>query len=1086
MKRALLLTAVVVSVVQLAWSQTDKAWSTVADKNFTINEHVRRQSFPQEFKIFKFSPQILREVLANAPQRFGSRTNGAVISIPNADGGIERFEMFEASNFAPALQAAFPEIRSYVGRGLDDKNALLRMSVDPSGIQTMVFRTGKRNEFMEPYSADGTVYAVYNSSRNKGELPFVCSTDDVSLANSLEKQAAPQSRLSNSGELLTFRLALSCNAEYTNYFGGISGALAAFNATMTRVNGVFEKDLAIHMNIIANTNLVIYTNASTDPYTTMGQWNGQLQSTLNSVIGNANYDIGHMFGKTGGGGNAGCIGCVCVTNQKGRGITSPADGVPMGDNFDIDYVAHEMGHQFGGNHTFSNDVEGSGVNVEPGSGSTIMGYAGITAQDIAAHSDDYFVYASIKQIQDNMIGKTCPVRTPLSNVAPVMNAGPDYIIPKSTPFILTGSGTDADGDSLTYCWEENDSATSQVGFNSQASPTKTGGPNWRSYDPTESTSRFCPPLARVVANQLTTTFGSIKSEAVSSVARELNFVLTGRDQILGVGQTNTDAMKVTVTAAAGPFLVSAPNTAVSWQAGSNQTVSWSVAGTTANGVDAQYVDIFLSTDGGLTFATQLASQVPNDGSETVTMPNIAGSANRIMVKGYNHIFYDISNTNFSLTAPPSTFSIAFSGVPGEQNKSACKGSSVVYTIPYVALGGFSGTTSFSVSGQPAGATTAFSSDSANATGNITLTIGDTNSSAAGFYNIIVTGISGPDVKTVPLYLQLFNSDFETPNLTSPANASTGQSISPTLTWDADANATMYDVELATDGSFATIIASATVSGNSYFVSGLAEATTYYWRVLPKNSSCGGSFSAASVFQTGQIACDNFASDDVPVTISANGADTVSSTLTIGDPAVISGISVNVDITHSWVNDISATLISPSGIEVPLFVNPCSSANLQNINATFDDAGAVMTCGFNPAISGTIQPSSPLSALIGQDAAGDWTLVVEDDYDQDGGSVNAWSLNICTTQPLGIQQHDSLDFAVYPNPNNGSFNVQFNASTDNTTISVHDIRGRKIFEKTYTGNGIFSQSLQLNDAGAGVYLVSVQSGSRKEVRKVVVR
>ncbi|RZJ28670.1 MAG: hypothetical protein EOO48_09310, partial [Flavobacterium sp.] len=479
MKKTLLLAALFLTVTQLQ-AQTDKAWAAVTQKNFPVSKNAGRQSFPEEFKMFKLSAQMLRDVLANAPQRFGSHTTGVIISLPNADGAIERFEMFEASNFEPALQAQFPEIRSYVGRGVDDKKALLRMSVDPSGIQAMVFRTDKRNEFMEPYSQDGSVYAVYNSSRNKGQLPFVCSTDDVAMANSLQRQM-PTDRLSNSGELLTFRLALSCNAEYTTYFGGtVAGALAAMNATMTRVNGVFEKDLAIHMNIIANDNLVIYTNASTDPYTSMANWNAQLQTALNNAIGNANYDIGHMFGSTGGGGNAGCIGCVCVTNQKGRGITSPADGIPMGDNFDIDYVAHEMGHQFGGNHTFSNDVEGSGVNVEPGSGSTIMGYAGITAQDIQAHSDDYFVYASIKQIQDNMVGKTCPVRTTLNNVAPVMNAGIDYIIPKSTPFILTGSGTDANGDALTFCWEQNDTATTQTGTNSQASATKTGGPNWRS------------------------------------------------------------------------------------------------------------------------------------------------------------------------------------------------------------------------------------------------------------------------------------------------------------------------------------------------------------------------------------------------------------------------------------------------------------------------------------------------------------------------------------------------------------------------------------------------------------------------------
>ncbi|RYZ32140.1 MAG: hypothetical protein EOP49_37960, partial [Sphingobacteriales bacterium] len=437
---------------------------------------------------------------------------------------------------------------------------------------------------------------------------------------------------------------------------------------------------------------------------------------------------------------------------------------------------------------------------------------------------------------------------------------------------------------------------------------------------------------------MTSVFGAIKTEAVSSVARDLNFVLTGRDQMLGVGQTHTDAMKVTVNGTAGPFLVSVPNTAVTWAAGSNQTVTWAVAGTTANGVNAQYVDIFLSTDGGFTYPIQLASQVPNDGSETVTMPANTSTTARVMVRGYNHIFYDISNANFSITAPPSTFSIGFSGVAGEQNKSACQGSSVVYTVPYAALGGFSGTTTLSASGQPAGSTVDFSSASVNSTGNITVTVNNTNGSAAGFYNIIITGTSGAETKTASLYLQLFNSTFGALNLTSPANASTGQSVSPTLTWDADSNATMYDVQVATDNSFTNIIASATVATNSYNVSGLSEATSYYWRVLPKNSSCGGAFTAANVFQTGQVACDDFPSDDVPVAISASGANTVSSTLNISNSAIISAITVTMDVTHTWVNDISATLISPSGTEVQLFTNPCSSANLQNIIATFDDAG----------------------------------------------------------------------------------------------------------------------------------------------------
>jgi subtilisin-like proprotein convertase family protein len=1088
MKRILLLTALFLCAAQSAHSQTDKAWSAVTDKNFKTSANASRLSFPTEFKMFKLDADEIRQALATAPNRFSQRAAGAVISIPNVDGSLERFEMFEASNFAPELQAQFPQIRSYAGRGIDDNRAILRMSVDPSGIQTMVFRTDKRNEFMEPYSEDGTVYAVFNSSRNKGNLPFECYTEDTALATELQSQAGNTARLSNSGELLTFRLALSCNGEYTTYHGGtIAGALAAMNATITRVNGVFEKDLAIHMNIIANNNLIIYTNATNDPYTTMGNWNAQLQNTLNNVIGNAAYDIGHMFGATGGGGNAGCIGCVCVDGIKGRGITSPADSIPEGDNFDIDYVAHEMGHQFGGNHTFSNNVEGSGVNVEPGSGSTIMGYAGITAQDIADHSDDYFVYASIKQIQDNMIGKTCPVRMTLNNSAPVMNAGIDYIIPKSTPFILTGSGTDANNDPIAFCWEQNDSATTQTGTNSQAATTKTGGPNWRSYDPTSSPSRFCPPLARVVANQLTTTFNGIRSEAVSSVARDLNFVLTGRDNLLGVGQTQTDAMKVTVSGIAGPFLVSSPNTNISWEAGSNQNVTWAVAGTTANGVNAQFVDIYLSTDGGLSFPTLLASQVPNDGTESVTIPNTVNATSRIMVRGYNHIFYDISNTNFSITAPTSNFSIAFSGIAGEQDKSACQGSTVVYNFSYTALNGFSGPTTLTAGGLPAGATATFSQPVINSSGNVTLTIDNTNALPPGFYSIAIIATSGTETKTFPLYLQLFSSTFAGVSLSSPANATTAVSVAPILTWTADANATLYDVQIATDDSFSNIIAAATVSTNSYSAPVLAEATTYYWRVLPKNVSCAGEFSATSQFQTGQVACDEYVSEDVPAIISDSGPDSVVSILTVSDDVIVSGLTVTVDIQHTWVNDISAKLISPSGTEVDLFVNPCVSDDLEDISATFADGGAVLTCtNATPTITGTLSPLSALSAFNGESASGEWTLQVDDAYDQDGGAINGWSINICSTQPLGIGQHETFDFALYPNPNNGSFNVQFTPNSDDVKISVHDIRGRSIFEQSYQANGMFNQALQLNSTQAGMYLVTVENGGSKKVKKIIIK
>lgn len=670
MKKVLLLTLMLALMTTFGFSQSDKSWSVNNENisNITTDKAVARLSYPKVFKLFNLNIEPLKLQLFSVVDKRTSKQS-VVISIPNAAGNFEQFEVYEASNFEPDLQAKFPEIRAFSGKGLTDKYATLKLSISPQGIQTMIFRTEKENEFIEPYSQDHQVYAVYSSHREKGKLPWTCSTDDKQMAAGLNTQIPINSLTGgSSGQLKTMRLAQSCNAEYANFFGATSSAqvglvLAAFNATLTRCNGCYEKDLALHLNLIANTTSVIYYSPSTDPYsTTLSQWNAQLQSTLTAVIGEANYDIGHLFGASGGGGNAGCIGCVCVNGSKGSGITSPADGIPQGDNFDIDYVAHEVGHQLGGNHTFSMSLEGTGVNKEIGSGITIMGYAGITAQDVAPHSIDIFHEATIAQIQTNLATKTCPVSvTMTANSAPVVAAVSNYTIPISTPFALTASATDPQNDPITYCWEQNDNSTTS-GTGSVASPTKATGPNWLSFPATITGTRTFPKLSTILSGLFVTPplpggDAGANIEALSSVSRTLNFRVTVRDNnpyVAGVtiGQTAfTDAV-VTVTNTSGPFAVTAPNTAVTWNAGSTATVTWSVNGTTGAPVNCAAVNILLSTDGGLTFPTILATATANDGIENITVPLSTGTTCRVKVAAAGNIFFDISNVNFSIGAAP--------------------------------------------------------------------------------------------------------------------------------------------------------------------------------------------------------------------------------------------------------------------------------------------------------------------------------------------------------------------------------------------------------------------------------------------------
>ncbi|HAI80130.1 MAG TPA: propanediol utilization protein, partial [Chryseobacterium sp.] len=455
----------------------------------------------------------MRSKLANA-QETGSNAVPVEIKLPTLNGKIERFAVYSSPVVVKSIADRY-QLGSYVGVGIDDPNAIVRFSVAPNDFQSMIVRNGKY-EFIEPQNTSKTVYGVHpKTNKTEEDKAFVCSTSEAPLTKAqMDKLYMSGKSFTNNPtdfskasdkKFRTMRLAMTTNGEYTQYFGGVAGAMTAINATLTRCNGVFEMDFGLRL-ILQDFPALIYTDPATDPYsTTLSSWNLSAQKAITAVAGEANYDIGHMFGASGGGGNAGCIGCVCISpplngsgvptgNGKGSGITSPADGIPMGDNFDIDYVAHEIGHQLGANHTFSMSLEGTGQNVEPGSGSTVMGYAGITgATDVQPHSDAYFHINSIIQVQNNLVAKTCDIETPVNNNPPVITAMADLTIPKGTAFVLTAQATDPENDPMTYTWEQVDNASSGTTIANLG--TLTNGPTFRSWTPTASPTRYFPKLS---------------------------------------------------------------------------------------------------------------------------------------------------------------------------------------------------------------------------------------------------------------------------------------------------------------------------------------------------------------------------------------------------------------------------------------------------------------------------------------------------------------------------------------------------------------------------------------------------------------
>jgi hypothetical protein len=458
-------------------------------------------------------------------------------------------------------------------------------------------------------------------------------------------------------QLRTFRAAVAATAEYTAFHGGtVALGQAAIVTAMNRVVGVYEREVSVRMTLVANNSLLVYTNASTDPYTNN---NGstmlsQNVSNVNAVIGSANYDIGHVF-STGGGGVA-FLGVVCTANKAG-GVTGQPS--PTGDLFWIDYVAHEMGHQFGGNHSFNSSVCSGNRNaataMEPGSGQTIMAYAGICGSDNTQNfSDAYFHSISFDEIIAHVNSRTCDVETATGNGVPVIPVQSNFAIPTGTPFNLTAVGvTDPNGDAVTYSWEERAlGATAAVGAaDNGASPIV------RSRNPSTSPTRTVPQLSNLLANTFST------GERLPTVARtNWPWRLTVRDNRAGGGGVQTRDINIQVVNTGASFLVTSPNTNVLWTG--TQTITWNVAGTTAAPINAANVNILLSTNGGNTFPTVLASNVPNTGSAVVTLPNITTTVARIRVEAVNNIFFDISNVNFRINPGVPATPTSVAATPG--------------------------------------------------------------------------------------------------------------------------------------------------------------------------------------------------------------------------------------------------------------------------------------------------------------------------------------------------------------------------------------------------------------------------------------
>ena len=678
--RFLVFAAVLLSVSTIANAQaySNSIWSEVNESSLSARP-ADRLIVPSSYRVFQLDKFALRSVLNEVPNEFSgdAMLRQTIITLPMPDGTLNRFRIEQSLVVEPGLLKKYPELaNTFRGQGIDDPTATVRFDMLPNGFHSMIL-SPKGTVMVDPYSqGDTNNYITYFKRDAPKTSQFACEFDQESAIRqmfSIGKSASESLIPDQAGEnvmsgtqLRTYRLALGATGEYSTVVASpnpptVAATLAAQVLIMNRVNGVYERDFAIHMNIIANNDQIIYLDGSTDPYTNNNGSTMLTENTtnLNNVIGTANYDIGHVF-STGGGGVA-VLNGPCGSN-KARGVTGLT--APFGDAFAIDYVAHEMGHQFGANHTFNGTVgscgggnRSAGSAYEPGSGITIMAYAGICGnQNLDPHSIDTFHVKSIEAIvaySQTGNGNTCAVTTPTNNTPPnvAVVGGPSFNIPKQTPFTLAATGSDVNGDTITYDWQEYD-----LGGSTTAVPnTDSDGvarPIFKPILPGDG-SRTFPSLAYILnnANVPPSTTGSLLTgELLPSITRVMNFQVIARDNRAGGGGVNTATATVNVDGTAGPFNVTSPNTGVTLNGGSVQNITWDVAGTSGGTINAANVKISLSTDGGLTFPAVLFASTPNDGSEAWTVPSINTSTARIRVEAVNNIFFDISDANFTIVA----------------------------------------------------------------------------------------------------------------------------------------------------------------------------------------------------------------------------------------------------------------------------------------------------------------------------------------------------------------------------------------------------------------------------------------------------
>ncbi len=1011
MMRSILTILIVSFLTGFGFSQSSKNLFKPISKNLAARTDLKRTAVPKVFSTYRLDFQAFENAVRLAPQEFTAvaRQKNCRVVLPNPDGTFETFAIWKTGIMHPDLAAKFPQIMTFAGESIESPGKTLCLIVSMHGVKAAICNPDLSFDYVESmYKLNTEFYQSYHRAdypfENEVNLPGSVVESESEILND-EEMFVPENKSVERGPLLEpvsvkiFRYAVSCTGEYAQDNGGtLAAVLAKVVEHSAQVSANFERDIDIRLQLVANNEQLIFLDPATDPFVgQVGDYMSQNPAVLNAKLTIAGYDIGHNYCRYTGGAAAGISGGTTCQNSKGAGCSSGSGDYGAGF---IGVIGQEVGHNLSGGHTWNRCGDTGGRNgltaFEPGSGSTIMSYGGACGTDNVisgtTQADLYYHAGSIDEIGKFAKSVGCGTKQTVANIHPVVTLPyqNNFFIPISTPFELDGSASDEDGDALTYCWEQMD-AGPEVPLESPAGSCAT----FRSRPAGLKTNRYCPPLITVITN------GFSLADQLPTYTRDMTFRLTARDNKLNGGGVGWADVEFKATDLAGPFLVQSPNLATDvWHVGEYVNVKWDVANTNNAPVNCKKVNIRLSKDAGQTYPITLASNVENDGSQYILVPNELASAARVRIDGADNIFFDISDKNFKILAPTApALSLGLSTDGGQ----VCLPNKFTTEVISAGVLGFNSPVELLLLNLPPGAKKHFFKDIITPGENSILEIDLTEVTTEGVFTIEMLGIAGTDTIRRPITLTLVSNDFSNLALVSPADGSTGLIQSQTLTFDKVPDANLYDIEIGTSAAFlpdSLFASQSNMVGSSFVLTNqLEKSTGYFWRVRPKNECGTHEWTEPFFFSTLVENCSQVQANDLPKVLTANAVSAIESELFVNTPGTVSDVNIkSLKGFHNAFKDLDVELVSPAGTVVPIFKNKCGTISV-SFNLAFDNqAPNAFSCP--PGNSGVfVKPTGNLGTFTGESVTGKWLLKVKDVNPGGGGSIEGFRLEFCASASL---------------------------------------------------------------------------------------